>query len=302
MEKHIVYIDILRVIAIVLVILFHFLYNVYLDNSLRYIGFAGISLFFIISGFLLAKKYPRLINFSLRWFVKRYVKIAVFYLLSMLAIAFLFWKQTYPGDLLANILVHLTFLDPFFPQFAYSLISPAWFLVPLICLYLVFPYLNRFIKKDARLLVVPFIAMAAVRIYSGALTSYSPLFFIGEFCFGIAFAYDKKNVAVLASLITVLVNPIMFLPFAAFYVFSFFDFKALGRTRITSIIAANIIVPFLLHEAFFNIIFRKWTIYNTSIFVGLAIFLMTAIIIVYLSQKATNYILSRSFMKLNKVN
>ena len=299
MKKHIAYIDILKVLAIVFIILFHFLYDLYPVSSLRYMGFAGVSLFFIISGFLLAEKYPKLINFSARWFAKRYVKIAVVYLLAMLAIAFLFGKQSYPGDLSSNIIVHLTFLDPLFPQFAYSLISPAWFLVPLIGLYLLFPYLNRLIKKDARLLIIPFIIMVAVRISYGTLTSYSSLFFIGEFCFGIAFAYNKKNVAMLVSLITVLVNPIMFLTFAAFYVFSFFDFRTLGQSRIIEIIAANTIELFLFHEAFINIIIGRWTIYSMNVFSELAVFLGTAAIAVYLSQRIDNYMLSRRFLQLD---
>jgi peptidoglycan/LPS O-acetylase OafA/YrhL len=299
MKKRIAYIDILRVLAIILVILFHFLYSIYPVNSLRYIGFAGVSLFFIISGFLLAEKYPKLINFSAKWFAKRYVKIAVIYLFAMLAIAFLFGKQSYPGDLPSNIIVHLAFLDPLFPQFAYSIISPAWFLVPLICLYLLFPYLNRLIKKDARLLIIPLIIMAIVRFYDGNLTSYSPLFYIGEFCFGIAFAYNKKNVAILISLIIALVNPIMFLTFAVFYVFSFFDFRILGQSRIIEIIAANTLEIFLFHEAFINIIIGKWTVYNMNIFSELAIFLGTVAIVVYLSQRTCNYILSRRFMQLD---
>jgi peptidoglycan/LPS O-acetylase OafA/YrhL len=298
MKRRIAYIDILRVLAIALVISFHFLYDTNPSTSLRYIGFAGVSLFFMISGFVLAENYPNLINFSARWFAKRYVKIAVLYFLAMLTIAFLFGKQSYPGNLASNILVHLAFLDQFFPQFAYSLISPAWFLVPLIYLYLFFPYLNRFIKKDARLLIIPFVVMAIVRISDGTLTSYSPLFFIGEFCFGMAFAYGKKNVALVVSSIVALINPIMFLTFATFYVFSFFDFRMIGPTSIIDIIAANTIELFLFHEAFINIIMGKWTIYNMNVFNELAIFLLVATIAVYISKRTDNYILSRRFMQL----
>lgn len=211
----------------------------------------------------------------------------------------MFGKQNYPGDLYANVLVHLTFLDPFFPQFAYSIISPAWFLVPLVCLYLAFPYLNRLIKKDAKLLIIPFIIMAVVRISNRTLTSYSPLFFIGEFCFGMAFAYGKKNLALLVSMITVLIDPIMFLTFAAFYTFSLFDFKTLERNKVFDIIAANTIEIFLFHEAFINIIIGRWTIYNMNVPVELAIYLVSVAAAVYISQKADNYILSRKIMKMS---
>jgi peptidoglycan/LPS O-acetylase OafA/YrhL len=294
MKRRIVYIDVLRAIAIATVILFHFLYNLYPNDLLRYLGFFGVSLFFIISGFILAKKCPKLTSFSTRWFAKRYVRVALIYLFAMLTVAFLFGRQSYyRGDLASNILVHIFFLDPFFPQYAYSIISPAWFFVPLIGLYLLFPYLNRLIRKDARLLVIPFIVMAATRISCGTLTSYSPLFYIGEFCFGIAFAYGRRNLALFVSFIAATVNPIMFLPFAAFYVFSFLDFRNAALMKVVGAIAPSTIELFLFHESFINIVLGKWTVLGTNVLTGFLIFLAFASAAVYLSHKINGYILSR---------
>jgi len=300
MSNRIVYIDVLRVFAIVLIITFHFLFEVTSSDFLRPIGFVGVSLFFIISGFLLGKKYPKMNKFSLKWFSKRYLSIAILYLAALLAIVFLFGEQTYAGDLYRNIAVHLTFLDPFFsPKVGYSIISSVWFLVPLVYLYFFFPYLNRFVRKDARLLLIPFVVMVIVRIFSGAwtFTSLNPLFFIGEFCFGIAVANNNRTVGMLISFLTLLVNPIMFIPFVVFYAFSFYNFKAIGSTRIIGLVSSSTLILFFFHEAFIKLILGKWQIYSMGVFGDLAIFLITISAAVYVSNRIKNYVMTSRFLQ-----
>ena len=97
-EERLVSIDLLRVIAIVLIIGFHLVYNFNHDSSIRPVGFLGVSLFFIISGFMLAKKYPLLEKFSAPWFLKRYIRIASLYYLALIFLVFLFGKQIIRGQ------------------------------------------------------------------------------------------------------------------------------------------------------------------------------------------------------------
>jgi peptidoglycan/LPS O-acetylase OafA/YrhL len=52
--KRINSIDILKALAIILVVWFHFQYQATGDNALRIWGFMGVSIFFIASGFLLS--------------------------------------------------------------------------------------------------------------------------------------------------------------------------------------------------------------------------------------------------------
>ena len=275
-RKRIVSIDLLRVLAIIMVIGFHFFYQFDQNQSLRKIGFLGISLFFIISGFVLAKIYPKHEKFSLRWFLKRYSRIAVLYYLALISVVILFGKQVYSGSLMNNLLFHFAFLDPF-TKYAYGIISPAWFLTPLIGLYILFPYLNKYLKKSTWILVIPFIIMIALRIYKGTYTGYSPLFFLGEFCFGIAFANGKKHLALFISLLSMIVQPFMVIPYFIFYILYSINGNYLPG-RLLSFIGAYTLPLFLFHEGYLRIIFGRWHIYNLNQF-G-AMFLLTIVVFV----------------------
>jgi hypothetical protein len=53
--------------------------------------------------------------------------------------------------------------------------------------------INRLMKKYSWTIFLVFIIMVFVRVGDGTFTSWNPLFFIGEFCFGILFAYEYTN-------------------------------------------------------------------------------------------------------------
>ena len=262
--------------AITAVMGFHFFYEITYSQSLRKVGFVGISLFFIISGFVLAKIYPEHEKFSLRWFLKRYLKIAVLYYLGLIALVILFGNQIYSGLLSNNLLLHLVFLDPLFPKYAYGIMSAAWFLTPLIGLYILFPYLNRFLKKNARLLIIPFLIMVYFRVSNGTYTDYSPLFFLGEFCFGIVFAHGKKHLALIISLLSIIIQPFMVLPYFIFYIL----YSLSGRyfpTKLLSLIGAHTLPLFLFHEAYLRLGFGRWHVYDLTKFGGM--FLLTIVVL-----------------------
>jgi peptidoglycan/LPS O-acetylase OafA/YrhL len=287
-EERFLAIDVLRALAIFLVILFHFLYEIYLNNDLRPIGFIGLSLFFIISGYVLAKNYPENKKFSWKWFLKRFVRIASLYYLAVLSIVLLFGRQTYSGKI-TDILLHLVFLDPLSKSAAYSIISPAWFLTPLIGLYLLYPYLNKYIKKDQiSFLIIIFAIMAVFRTLDGTFTSYSPIFFIGEFCFGIAFASEKKNPALIISALTIFIRPIMFLPFLIFYFCYNLKLKFLPKKPF-EFIGVYTFVFFLFHEAIIKVCFNKWHIFNLNLTKEIIVILIVIVICSYISKKIQDF-------------
>jgi peptidoglycan/LPS O-acetylase OafA/YrhL len=104
-------IDILKLISILLVIIFHFLYEFSFNNNLRVLGFIGISLFFIISGYLLAKKYPEIETFSFKWLSKRIVRIISIYYPALIILIIIFGKQIYSGSVIKNLGFHFLFID-----------------------------------------------------------------------------------------------------------------------------------------------------------------------------------------------
>ena len=285
-------IDLLRVLAILMVIFFHTIYQLNHDGNLRSIGFMGISLFFIISGFLLAKKYPKTESFNLRWFLKRYFRVAILYYLALVVISFLFSSQVYSGSLLKNLIYHFVFLDFISSSTAYGIISPAWFLIPLLGLYLLFPWLNSFIKKNWKYLFVAFIIMDIVRIMEGTYTSYCPLFFLGEFCFGIAFAHNIKGKALGIALLSILVHPMMFISYLIFYGFSFVKIKG-KLSNYLGFIGTNTFALFLFHESFIKVATGKWSLFSFSKYGALLILTFVFTGVVYISKGAQKYFLEK---------
>jgi peptidoglycan/LPS O-acetylase OafA/YrhL len=209
-------VDLLKTIAIASVIFFHLWFSL-TNNSLRHLGFFGISLFFIISGYLLAYKYPDLEKFSVKWMWKRYVRIAALYYLALIAIVIIFGNQVYSGSMWKNLITHFLFIDFYFQDTAYGIISVSWFLIPLMGMYFLFPYFNKLIKRRSYLLGAVMLAMVLFRIYQGGLTSFNLLFFLGEFCFGILCAHNKKNLYLLTCILTAITNTLMIIPFLVFY-------------------------------------------------------------------------------------
>jgi len=293
------FVDVLRVVAIFLVIGFHLAYNINPDSNYRKIGFVGVSLFFILSGFILARKYPKHQNFSFGWFFKRYVSIASFYYLALISVTILLWRQVFSGNLLGNLFAHFLFIDFYFPQYAYGFISSACFLTPLICLYLLYPYINRYVVKSNGFLFLAFFLMIILRLFYGTLTSFSPLFFIGEFCFGIAFAHGKKKEALLFSFLVVFVDPVMFIPFLVFYIASLFGWKYVPQ-KMLDVLGVNAFVLFLFHEIIIKVVMGKWHVYGLDKMHALTLVIFVILVSVYLSEKVKAYILSIELLHCNK--
>ncbi len=298
-DKRIVSIDLLRIIAIILVVGFHVIYNISYDDSYRGLGFIGISLFIIISGFVLAKKYPKLKEFSLKWFLKRAIKIVCIYYLALIVMVVLLGKQVYTGNGILNLISHFLFLDFLFPDFAYGIISPAWFLIPLMFLYLLYPYLNKYISKHWGFLMLTFFITIAARVIYASYTSYSPVFFLAEFAFGIAIAQNRRTESFIISLLTVFVIPVMVVPFLIFYFLSLIEFKSLPK-KVLAFISSNTLVLFLYHEAFLKVGIRRWYVGEFRTILGIIILIIFSALAIYFSKRIEKYLLSRRYFRENK--
>ncbi|UCD04080.1 MAG: acyltransferase [Candidatus Woesearchaeota archaeon] len=292
--KRIGSIDILRVVAIILIVAFHCVYSVKPNEILRGFGLIGLSLFFIISGYLLAKKYPDLNKFNPKWFLKRFVKIVSFYYPALIALMLVFGRQVYWGSAFKNILYHFLFIDFISPETRYTITSASWFLIPLIALYLLFPYINALLKKRPNIFPYIFLMTVIVRIFEPPLTPYALygfLFFIGEFGFGILLAQNKKLLPLTTSFLIILASPYMIIPFVLFYFVVSIPVKS---HKIISIIGANTIAIFLFHEAFIQLIIGKWHIYSLSTIPALILLSSIAVILIYFS-KSIQHGLSKIF-------
>jgi len=283
-NNRIAWIDIARIIAIVLIVGFHLLYALNEDQGLRPYGFVGASLFFILSGYMLAFRYPDVTGFDFDWLNKRFVKIASLYYPALIAMALLFPVDTYyrgPYDLG----LHFVFMNWISQDTAYSIISAGWFIAPLIGLYLLFPYLNRFMKKIPYLIFIAFALELANRFMVKDLVSFSPIFFLGEFCFGIAVAHGERRLWVLAAaLIPAIVNPVMVVSFVLFFILSLLANMVFRLPSFLSFIAGNTFEIFLFHEALIMVALGRWSLYGQGMLVSL-IGLVTAIVLIKLISK-----------------
>lgn len=279
-DTRIGWVDAGRFLAALLVVGFHVAYEFTLDPALRIVGFFAVSLFFIISGFSLASRYPDTARFSLEWLKRRWLRIAVVYYPALTAIYLLFtWQVTDAG--VYALLAHFLFIDFLFPQTAYAIISPAWFIIPLMALYVVFPFLNAAMKKWKWAVIVAFVAMVLARAGTqGDLTSFSPLFFLGEFCFGIAVAHGNRVPAYAGAVIALFPNPLMALPYVAFWLMPLAD-KA---GRIVAPIARRTLEIFLFHECIMKTALGKWKVYGLGVELSLALTVAALLLVMLLTS------------------
>jgi peptidoglycan/LPS O-acetylase OafA/YrhL len=274
-SKRIFWVDIVRILAIVLVVVFHFFFILSLDNNLRPIGYVGVSLFFMVSGFMLAKHDPNRTSFDLGWLWKRYVKISSLYYPTVIAIALLFGTQAYGGSVW-DIALHLIYLNGFFPRLAYSIISAGWFLLPLLGLYIFFPFLNYLTRKYPAFIAIAALISFVSRLSSIEWVSVSALFFISEFCFGMKLAeisdrkenisgkFDKNDLWLLSPLILGLITWVIALPYLIFYLFSLLP-KIMKSDPsivrgISSFVGMHTFEIFLFHEALIMVALGLWNI------------------------------------------
>ncbi|VVC04235.1 Acyltransferase family protein [Candidatus Bilamarchaeum dharawalense] len=279
MKERLGWIDFGRALAIFLVVVFHVAYQFTRDENLRIVGFLGVSLFFIISGFMLSTKYPKLRSFDLKWFFKRYVKVASIYYLAIIAIVILFANQSYQQGIY-DILLHFLFLNWLDPSTQYTLISPSWFLIPLMALYLAYPYLNKLIRKSEWFVVVAFIITIIYGIQENSpLTSFSLLFFLAQFCFGMASAQGIGKIMIIGPLLMAIYNPLLAIPYIVFWIIYLSKIPPIGSI---TLISKHTIEIFLFHEAIMNVCIGKWNVYGLempySLLITISCFLVATLI------------------------
>ncbi len=107
-------------------------------------GEAGVSLFFLLSGFLIAFQYSSksfIEKGSLTtYFFRRWARIyPLFFVISLISLLFLFFSKTHPPLTATNIILHFTLLKGLFQEKLFFFIGPAWSLTVEECFYVTAP-------------------------------------------------------------------------------------------------------------------------------------------------------------------
>lgn len=197
----------LRFFAAFVVVSFHFGLDSSLVSALPGIFTAGsemVTLFFVLSGFVLTLAYAEKAQFATReYFVNRLARIAPAYYLALALVVLITvshgLKDLHPRALLLSA----TFLQSWFPGHARILNIPAWSLSVEIAFYLIFPFVLRYALRmpTGKLLLGTMILWALTQVltirllnspwYQGAYSATSDLLFLfppmhlGSFLLGI---------------------------------------------------------------------------------------------------------------------
>ncbi|MDA3836530.1 MAG: hypothetical protein PF542_02815 [Nanoarchaeota archaeon] len=145
-------------------------------------------------------------------------------------------------------------------------------------------------------LLIAFVSMIIFRIIENSYTSFSPLFFLGEFCFGIALANGKKTEALLISLLTIFVNPIMAIPFILFYLITLSNWSFIPEESL-KFISNNTLALFLFHESVMKITIGRWKLFSFETNTAVLILIAAIFACVYFYSKIQKII---SVKKTNK--
>jgi peptidoglycan/LPS O-acetylase OafA/YrhL len=178
-------IDTLRGIAVIMVISFHFLNNSYNASELTQLnlfeiylmkitsyGWAGVNLFFVISGFLIGSillRYKDSPNYFKAFYIRRFTRIIpLYYIFLLLYIAFslildngrieLFEK---PIPLFYYFSLVQNFLFSHRGHFGPSALTPTWSLAIEEQFYLIAPIMIRYLSKERLILVSIFFILVS---------------------------------------------------------------------------------------------------------------------------------------------
>jgi peptidoglycan/LPS O-acetylase OafA/YrhL len=159
----------LRFVAAMYVVLFHceikdLFPNAILIRHFFQSGYTGVSLFFVLSGFILTYNYP-VVTDRVKFWISRFARVYPVYLLAMLAAlpaVVLRLEGLHNLRLWVSIPESLLLLQSWDPQTAFLINSPSWTLSVEALFYAVFPFLLPVVTRASRWAVTAFIACSLV--------------------------------------------------------------------------------------------------------------------------------------------
>lgn len=247
------YLDFLRGVAILLVLLAHthHFFGISLFSQWSGIGARGVQLFYIVSGFTIYYIYQNKLDTSLdvkNYMIKRAFRILPLYFL-VLPIYFITFgvnkDYEYP---LFNLITHYLLINGFFPEYINSILRVEWSIFVEFMFYIVFALVFYKFKNISivKLLIISFMvsvmsAFASMVFYKDdmSMRTYlylSPYFQFYNFFIGVFIASLSKNCRICKSkfsLITAIV---------CFILIGFFIQSTIIQTYISSLIFAAILL------------------------------------------------------------
>lgn len=183
----------LRAFAALFVFIHHF--NVFPDfNSLflkvfYFQGYTGVSLFFVLSGFLIHYNYSENLKFEVRsikkYFVNRFARIYPMYFLI-----YILTTLAYSGErTFFKIFTNLTLLKGFFEAHLFTGVATAWSLTTEETFYISFLFILYFLRKNFNILylLLSLYLIGALLVLIGNMITYEGFFGNFQFLFNYTF-------------------------------------------------------------------------------------------------------------------
>lgn len=279
--------ELLRIISMLFIISFHYVYksNFYFENlnynsfivkSFYFFGELGVNLFILITGYFMIKS-----KFSYKKLILLITCVNFYYLISVILGYFL--EINYFDYNLKNILLS------FFP----CLFNRYWFITSYIIIYILSPYINKFIyslskNQYRKFLVIILLIWCFIPTFFGLLYNSSEkmlyysrfiwlliMYFVGSYIrlYSLNF-YKKKKYIILVGLISyvVMISSIVFISIYSNI------FKKIGTVEVAYLWSPNNIFMFLLSISIFgyfiNLNIKNSKIINTLASTTLGIYMI----------------------------
>ena len=328
-HKRLEYIDFLRGIAILLVILSHVsLYIKDIYPILFYLFFSGqfgVQLFFLITGLLFSIKYYEG-NFDIKsFYIKRLFRIIPLYYIGMLVwIIYIFFFDNKINLDFIYIVQQMLFLNSLDRNnFSPAILPGGWSISTEMIFYLLFPLIIFFFKKNMYFLCISIILMSLI-IFLTSIFFLQPILlkykFISHVAVNDSFSYlyclilNQINAFIIGMLTfalqkKIILKKVYFFLFIIFYLISVFFLNTKIKTGINgyfsvmfSSVAFSVLI-ILIHKKNYESYLKK-AIIKIGI-VSYSIFVFHSLFIIFLSNYTNkislfiidNYFLSQSFVK-----
>ncbi len=123
----------------------------------------GVTIFFVLSGFLIANRYYNETNFNFKdYLIKRFARIYPMYFI-LTTLTFLFFAILHSQSTINDFKIYLlnvSFLRGFFDKFKFTGIAQGWSLTIEECFYLLAPFFFILIRKNKlNLIIIPVLSL-----------------------------------------------------------------------------------------------------------------------------------------------
>ena len=140
--------DTVRAFAVFLVILSHWPIGL---NSQFNLGSIGVTIFFVLSGFLIAIRYmDEKINFF-KYLWTRFVRIyPIYFLVTLTTFIFKGLQDGFTNRLWYLLILNITFLRGFIENLKFSLVAQGWSLTVEVTFYIIAPIIFILLKTSVK--------------------------------------------------------------------------------------------------------------------------------------------------------